>query len=428
MFCPYCGETVQNTFRYCPLCGRGLPEFRNEVLINDEEPATNDGEPADGKGETCDELITHYFRQGFTYQKILLFLSKYHGIVISLRTLSTKLRLLGLRRNNNDYDLNLIRHRVQEEVAGPGCSGGYRAVWHTLQMEGKQVPRETVRLLLKEIDPEGVETRKAKSLRRRTYHTPGPNCVWHVDGYDKLKPYGFPIHGCIDGYSRKVLWLKVCRTNNNPAVTGQHFLDAVKKYGGCPTLLRSDNGTENVIMAGIQSYFRCDGEDDLAGVKAHRYGSSHTNQRIECWWSFLRKNRSNWWINFFKDLVEAGHLNTASDLHKECLWYCFAQLLQQDLDFVKQHWNSHYIRKSRFDTIAGRPNELFFLPECSDAHNHIKVVTEVQFQDMSQYCYSYEEENIIQEYFQTVGGQLGLVQPTNWRQALTMYHNLCQIM
>ena len=27
----------------------------------------------------------------------------------------------------------------------------------------------------------------------------GPNYVWHCDGYDKLKPYGFPIHGCIDG-------------------------------------------------------------------------------------------------------------------------------------------------------------------------------------------------------------------------------------
>ena len=25
--------------------------------------------------------------------------------------------------------------------------------------------------------------------------------VWHLHGYDKLKPYGFVIHGCIDGYS-----------------------------------------------------------------------------------------------------------------------------------------------------------------------------------------------------------------------------------
>ena len=44
---------------------------------------------------------------------------------------------------------------------------------------------------------------------------------------DKLKPYGFPVHGCIDGYSRKILWLKVCRTNNDPTVTGKHFSDTV---------------------------------------------------------------------------------------------------------------------------------------------------------------------------------------------------------
>lgn len=27
----------------------------------------------------------------------------------------------------------------------------------------------------------------------------GPDFVWHLDGYDKLKPYGFAIHGYIDG-------------------------------------------------------------------------------------------------------------------------------------------------------------------------------------------------------------------------------------
>ena len=70
---------------------------------------------------------------------------------------------------------------------------------------GIQVPREIVRLFLKELDPEGVSERRSKTLSRRVYHTPGPNHSWHVDGYDKLKPYGFPVHGCIDGYSRKVL-------------------------------------------------------------------------------------------------------------------------------------------------------------------------------------------------------------------------------
>lgn len=26
-----------------------------------------------------------------------------------------------------------------------------------------------------------------------------PDFVLHVDGYDKLNPFAFPIHGCIDG-------------------------------------------------------------------------------------------------------------------------------------------------------------------------------------------------------------------------------------
>ena len=28
----------------------------------------------------------------------------------------------------------------------------------------------------------------------------GPNQVWHIDGNDKLKKFGFAIHGCIDGW------------------------------------------------------------------------------------------------------------------------------------------------------------------------------------------------------------------------------------
>ena len=33
-------------------------------------------------------------------------------------------------------------------------------------------------------------------------------------GYDKLKPFGFPIHAAVDGYSRKVIWLETERSNN----------------------------------------------------------------------------------------------------------------------------------------------------------------------------------------------------------------------
>ncbi len=73
-----------------------------------------------------------------------------------------------------------------------------------------KVKQETVRTLLKDMDPEGVNERTCKKFKRRKYSAPEPNHIWHIDGYDKLKPYGFPIHGCIDGFSRYIIWLKVC--------------------------------------------------------------------------------------------------------------------------------------------------------------------------------------------------------------------------
>jgi hypothetical protein len=68
------------------------------------------------------------------------------------------------------------------------------------------------------IDTEGVILRRHRVMRRRTYISKGPNFMIHIDGYDKLKPYGFPIHGAMDGFSRTILWLKVVRSNNNPHV------------------------------------------------------------------------------------------------------------------------------------------------------------------------------------------------------------------
>ena len=59
--------------------------------------------------------------------------------------------------------------------------------------------------IARELDPNAVEQRRRRTLHRRHYKSAAPNDCWHIDGYDKLKPYGFPIHG----YSRKVLWLKV---------------------------------------------------------------------------------------------------------------------------------------------------------------------------------------------------------------------------
>lgn len=296
---------------------------------------------------------------------IVSFLEWFHGIHISLSTLKRRLRDYELKRRNSAVlNQNAVRKIIREELDGPSCMSGYRAMWHTLRLKyGLCIPRSTVQSLLKEVDPFGTEERRKHRLKRRTYSSNGPNECWHVDGYDKLKPFGFPIHGAVDGYSHRVLWFKVTPSNNNPSTVGNFFLDCVSELQGCPKLLRTDPGTENLVMATMQCLLRANGNDEFTGEKAHRYGPSTGNQRVECWWSHLTKSRTTWWINLFKDLVDRGVFLPGNIYHNKCIWFCFNELLQHDLDFVVLHWNTHYIRQSRHDTnktMPGRPDELFF--------------------------------------------------------------------
>ena len=83
----------------------------------------------------------------------------------------------------------------------------------------------------------------------------GQNDVWHCDGYDMMKPFGFPIHGAVDGFSRKVLWLTVVKSNNNLVVPATFYLRAVKEHGVCPILLKTVCGSENADMAGQYHIF-----------------------------------------------------------------------------------------------------------------------------------------------------------------------------
>ena len=163
---------------------------------------------------------------------------------MSLSTLKRRIKQLRLHRRNAEYDIKSIRNAIVTLLEGPESSRGYRSIWHMVQMNGMRVPRLVVQMLLCEIDPEGVSERRHR-LGRRIYHNPGPNYVWHCDDYDNLKQFGFPIHGCIDGWSRKIMWLYVTRWNSLPSNIAKYYLEAVTTCNGCPIDLVTDLGTDN---------------------------------------------------------------------------------------------------------------------------------------------------------------------------------------
>ena len=157
--------------------------------------------------------------------------------------------------------------------------------------------------------------------------------------------------------------------------------------GFCPQYLRTDCGAENGIIADIQCFF-------LMSENTHRYGTSVSNQRIENWWSHMRKGFTNWLIEFLKALVNENIFIPGNQTHLECSWFFFSSLLQTELDEFSCHWNSHYIRQSRHGSVAGIPDVLFYLPEDSSYVNQKHDVTNVKV------------ENIVRERDVAVEGEL----------------------
>ncbi len=168
---------------------------------------------------------------------------------------------------------------------------------------------------------------------------------------------------CISSFSRRIIWLELLTTNNDPNVILLSYLLAILRNNGtcldvgvhrckfmhmslsigCPSIVRSDCGTENTSLAVIHMALRHSHTDEFKGEKRFRFGSSTTNtvrvhnkhcmsphpckhaviqsrsqhlQRIEGWWAQLRNSVTDWWINVFKDLIQDGDFNPHNETHR----------------------------------------------------------------------------------------------------------------
>ncbi len=133
---------------------------------------------------------------------------------------------------------------------------------------------------------------------------------------------------------------------------------------------------------------------------------------------------TSWWINLFKDAQDQQVFNSCNEMEMECLWFCFSDILQKDLDSLKGHWNTHYIRRSRHETVAGRPNELYFLPALHGKHNCLCDVTGNQVEEVLENLDLTMVQSDYQDYFKYIRETTGLPLPANWRQAFDLYHRL----
>ncbi|CAC5383263.1 unnamed protein product [Mytilus coruscus] len=174
------------------------------------------------------------------------------------------------------------------------------------------------------------------------------------------------MHGGIDGFSRKVLWLKAGPSNNDPRYIANFYINFIKKNRRIPAIIRSDAGTENVIMRDLQIALRLDHGDRMSGRKSFLVGPTTANQRIERLWGTLNMHFTQFWRNVFAEMRDTGILNNHNHIDIECIRYCFLPIIQSQLQDCITSWNSHTVRAQRRNqllTLPGKPDILYYQPE-----------------------------------------------------------------
>ena len=174
----------------------------------------------------------------------------------------------------------------------------------------------------------------------------------------------------------------------------------------------------------MQCYFLSEDNAPFSGELAHSYGPSTRNQKIENFWSHFKRSCSEWWIQYFKDLVDSGDVDIDNAIYRECLWFCYNGILQKELDEMRKYWNTHCIRQSRHETVGGVPDILFHLPEQLGAFDCSVIVPRAKILEMEEKCFSETDANVFQEYFHYIVDEEELHYPTTRTEAKNLFDQL----
>ena len=125
-----------------------------------------------------------------------------------------------------DTELDLIL----KEILSVTPDAGKSYVMGSLQSRGISIQRSHLHERLKIIDPIGRAIRKRGVIARRVYNVAGANRRWHIDSNHRLIGWRFVINGCVDGFSRTVVYHK-CANNNLAKTALEYFQDGVANFG-----------------------------------------------------------------------------------------------------------------------------------------------------------------------------------------------------
>lgn len=250
---------------------------------------------------TCDLALNDHFT--------LLQLHS-EGFIITKTGLIRIRKELGLKRRRTDPNevaqlkedlLEFFRKQHQESTTLQyyGRTYLYTFVRQKLHMLSRRAIYESFRDFM----PSSITDRwNTLRYRRVGWTAPGPDFIWSLDAYDKLKSWGFEVYAAIDAYSRMIVWFYCGVSSSTSRSVLAQYLNVLEERGKMPNLIRSDRGRETILMAAAHYYLAQtrvrvrDGiMQDINFRDCWVYGKSTHNEKIESWWHRLSQGRSGFW-------------------------------------------------------------------------------------------------------------------------------------
>jgi len=320
-------------------------------------------------------ILTEKLKAGYQRGEILQLVQKLYPIYAwSKRTFDRRIEYFGLCKRDNEGTLQEAVAAVTKELEGPGILLGYRAMHQKLcQVHNVQVPRDVVYGILGNLNPEGLEARQLGFKKKKAkghFASLGSNFVHSLDGHDKLmgfQNWTFPlaIYGCIDTFSRKVLWVKVWTSNSHPKYPGLWYLQYIKRTNMMARKIRIDKGTETVEMTAIHAFLlqkTLNLTDDEA-TESVIFGPS-TSNKIERWWRDLHERLENFYKPVILRLKGCGIYHPSVKFDRDIMAYVMIPILQKEIDIFVDLHNNHRIRKQdAVELPDGIPNHIYECPE-----------------------------------------------------------------
>lgn len=156
------------------------------------------------------------------------------------------------------------------------------------------------------------------------------------------------IHGCIDGYSRLIPYIR-SSPFNTAQIAFNSFVVGTANYG-VPSRMRMDEGVENGIIRNFM--VEANGPDRGSAIM----GKSVHNQRIERLWRDVFAKVVQPFYQTFHALEESRALDPSNRLHVYCLQHVFLPLLNADLERWRVTHNNQGVRTEGHRT----PEQLWF--------------------------------------------------------------------